>query len=417
MVHIPIPVPRLCLSLEFDIEKSEERPSNERHDAAIKEAARTVDSFIHFSQHGVTPDAFSAKVVDGADIDPDRQLSFASAHNAPFDPKFHVASGGPAIRYEFIYSDHHPNDSPDKPSKLFLRIVTSFGKPEETIDGVLATRIGLTALEILQGNEVHPTIFPKHKPVPFGMRQYFNFIRHCTLTDLLAIPIGYMQFYLLGILEKMGIRKESNIFRVNSIASLLKFHESKHSLESAKYKLYRSDSKGAFKVFLSMVEKWTKRLGLDSYYLLLNVSPLAAAAITYNIKDITNVKARYRCAFVPEGPPPGEDIWAALNFITASKILVNNYGVHKHNFSAKPVSYLWDWLHIRSSFNTAACITINGVFMACYRGLEPSMELLEVPTETFPTSPTRATANITWNKIMNREKINESPVDSVKKAE
>ena len=265
MVHIPIPVPRLCLSLEFDIEKSKERPSNERHDAAIKEAARTVDSFINFSQHGVTPDAFSAKVVDGTDIDPDRQLSFASAHNAPFDPKFHVASGGPAIRYEFVYSDRHPNDSPDKPSKLFLRIVTSFGKPEETIDGVLATRIGLTALEILQGNEVHPTIFPKHKPVPFGMRQVFNFFYHNILNGLLAIPVGYMQFYLFSILEKLGVKKESNDFRVNSSATLLKFHDSKYSLESAKYELFRSDSKDAFKIFISVAEEWTKRLGLKGY--------------------------------------------------------------------------------------------------------------------------------------------------------
>ena len=400
MVHIPIPVPRLCLSLEFDIEKSEERPSNERHDAAIKEAARTVDSFINFSQHGVTPDAFSAKVVDGADIDPDRQLSFASAHNAPFDPNFHVASGGPAIRYEFVYSDHHPNDSPDKPSKLFLRIVTSFGKPEETIDGVLATRIGLTALEILQGNEVHPTIFPKHKPVPFGMRQVFNFFYHNILNGLLAIPVGYIQFYLFSILEKLGVKKESNDFRVNSSATLLKFHDSKYSLESAKYELFRSDSKDAFKIFISVAEEWTKRLGLKGYFFLLNVSPLAAPAITYNIRDIINVETRYRSAFAPAGPPPGEDVWPIVNFAVASKIAINNYGAHKHNFSAKPVSFLWDWLHIRNSVHLAACITINGVFMACFRGLEPSFELLEVPKETFSTPPTKAIANTTWNKTM-----------------
>ena len=401
MVTIPIPVPRLCLSLEFDIEKSGERPSNDRHDAAIKEAARVVDGFISFSKYGVTPDAFIAKVIDGNDVDPDRQLSFNAVHNAPFDPSFHVASGGPAIRYEFVYSDKHPNDSPEIPSKLFLRIVTSFGKPEETIDGVLATRIGLTAMEILQGNEIHPTIFPKHPPVPFGMRQVFNFFHHNILNGVLAIPIGYLQLYLFSLLEKLGLKKEDNLFRVNNTVLLLKFHASKHSLDSATYHIYRSDSpKNAFKAFLSVAEKWTKRLGLDGYFYLLNVSPMAAPSITYNIQDISKIEARYRGAFAPTGPPPGADLWPIINIALASKIVVNNYGVHKHNFSAKPVSFLWDWLHVRNTTNAAVCITINGVFISCFRGLEQSFALLDIPVETFPNPPTKATANTAWNKIM-----------------
>ena len=400
MVRIPIPVPRLCLTLEFDIEKSGERPSNDRHDAAIKQAARVVDGFISFSKHGVTPEAFSAKAIDGSDIDPDRELSFTAAHNAPFDPNFHVAYGGPAIRYEFMYSGNYANDSPHAPSKLFLRIVTSFGKPEETIDGVLATRIGLTAMEILEGNEVHPTIFPKHPPVPFGIRQAFNFFHHNVLNGLLAIPIGYLQFYLFSILEAIGFTREQNIFRVNNTVSLLKFHASKHCNDRAKYNIYRSDSKSAFKDFLSVTEKWTKRLGLDGYFYLLNLSPLAAPAMTYNIQDIANVEARYRGAFAPAGPPPGEEIWPIMNLAVASKTVVNNYGMHKHNFSAKPVCFAWDWLHIRNTANVAACITINGVFISCFRGLEQSLELLVIPKESFPTPPTKATANTTWNKIM-----------------
>ena len=402
MVHIsiPLPAPRLCLSLEFEIEKSDKRPSNDRHDAAIKEAARAVDGFISFSKYGVTSDAFSARVVDSSDIDPDRQLSFTAAHNAPFDPNFHVAYGGPAIRYEFIYADRHPNDPANTRSKLFLRIVTSFGKPEETIDGVLATRIALTAMEILEGNRIHPTVFPKHPPVQFGIRQGLNFFYHNVLHGLLAIPIGYLQLYMFSILESMGVKKENNIFRVNNSVSLLKFHASKHSLDSAKYNVYRSDSKGAFKEFLSVTEKWTKNLGLDGYFYLLNLSPLVAPAMTYNIQDISNIEARYRGTFAPAGSPPGEDVWSIMNFAIASKIVINNYGIHKHNFSAKPVSFLWDWLHVRNTANVAACITINGVFMSCFRGLEQSLELLDIPKVTFPTPPTKATANTTWNKIM-----------------
>ena len=60
------------------------------------------------SLHGAIPDAFSAKGIDGSDIDPDWQLSFTAAQNAPLDPNFH---GGPAIRYEFIYANRHPNDT------------------------------------------------------------------------------------------------------------------------------------------------------------------------------------------------------------------------------------------------------------------------------------------------------------------
>jgi hypothetical protein len=220
------------------------------------------------------------------------------------------------------------------------------------------------------------------------------------LNGLLAIPIGYFWFYLLGILETLGVTKEDNIFRVNNTVSLLKFHSSKHNSDSAKYNIYRSSSKDAFKVFLTVTEKWTKRLGLNGYFYLLNLSPLAAPAITYNIQDIAHIETRYRGAFAPAGPPPGEEVWPIMNLAVASKIVVNNYGVHKHNFSAIPVSFLWDWLHIRNTANVAACITINGVFMACFRSLEQSLEYLDVPKETFSTPPTKAVANTTWKKVM-----------------
>lgn len=404
MVHIPTPVPRLCLTFEFDIDGTKVRPSNEQHDVAIKEAAKAVDNFIHFSQHGVTPDAFAAKVMDGTTIDPDRQLRFTSAHNAPFDPNFHVAYGGPAIRYEFIYSDIHPMDSQtttsNKTSKLFLRIVTSFGKPEETIDGVLATRIGLTALEILEGNEVHPTIFPRHPPAPIGLRMISKFLYHNVMNGLLAIPYGYMMLYMYTLLDKMGVKKEDNMFRVNSVVSLLKFHDSPNSNESARYQLYRTETKGAFRTFLTIVEEWTQRLGLDGYFYLVNVSPFAAPAITYNIQDISNIERRNRNTFAPPGPPPGEDIWKTMNYTVASKMVINNYGAHKHNFSAKPISFLWDWLDVRNSAHLSACITINGVLLTCFRGLESSFDLLSVPEETFASPPTKAIANTTWRKTM-----------------
>jgi hypothetical protein len=397
MVKIPIPVPRLCLSFEFDIETSE-HPSTDQHDAAIKKAARVLDDFIGFSKHGVTADAFSAKAIDGDTLDPDRQLTLAVAHNSPFDPNFHVAIGGPAIRYEFIYSDKRDSSHPC--SKLFMRIVTSFGKPNETIDGVLATRVGLTAIEILQGNEVNPTIFPQYPPLKIGMRHIGNFFNHIILHGILAIPLGYVSMYLQIILERLGAKDMPDVTRVNDVVSMLRFHSTKQGSEPASYQLYRSDTKGAYKVFLNIVEKWKNSLGLDGYFYLVNFSPMAAPAITYNIHDIYDIKARYRGAFAPAGPPPGEDIWPVANFTFANLMVANNYGVHKHNFAVKPVSFIWDWLHVRNTINLAACITINGVFMCCFRGLASSFQSLEIPDDLFPTPVTKAASNISWKATM-----------------
>jgi hypothetical protein len=400
MVKIPLPVPRLCLCFEFDIESIEKRSSNAEHDAAIKQAACTVDGFIDFSKFGVTANAFRAKVIDGKAINPDGELTLKAIHNAPFDPNFHVAHGGPAIRYEFTYSNIDTKNTADNSSKLFLRIVTSFGKPEETIDGVLATRIGLTAIEILQGNEVYQTIFPRHPPLTFGYRQRFNNFIHNVLNGKLAIPLGYIQLYLYTLLEQLGMKQQADIYKVNNTVSLLKFHSTNHSNDAAKYRLYRSDAKDAFKKFLNVVEKWTKNVGFNGYFYLINMSPFAAPAITYNINDLANVKTRYHNAFAPAGPPPGEDIWKIMNFSIVSKTVINNYGNHKHNFTAKPVSFIWDWLHLRNTALLAACITINGVFLSCFRGLESSLEQLEVPKETFPFPPAESIANITWNETM-----------------
>ena len=119
-----------------------------------------------------------------------------------------------------------------------------------------------------------------------------------------------------------------------------------------------------------------------------------------NIYDISNIKERYRHAIAPAGPPPGADIWPIMNFVVAKKIGIVNYGVHKHNFTAKPVSFMWDWLHIRNSINLAAGITINGVLMVFFRGLPNSLKLLSVPDDVFSEPMALATPNVSWNKTM-----------------
>jgi hypothetical protein len=260
----------------------------------------------------------------------------------------------------------------------------------------------LTALEILQGNEVHPTIFPKHPPVHFGIRQIMNFFNTVVLNGMCAIPIAYVQLYWSRLCDTLVGTKQSSVTPVNSAVSLLKFHGSQLSLDKiAQYSLYRSENKNAFKVFLKVAEEWTQRLGLNGYFYLVNVSPMAAPATTRRIQDIVKVEKRYHGAFAPAGPPPGEDIWPVMNFSIARKMVLNNYGVHEHNLGTmKPVAFIWDWLDVRNSAHLALCITINGVCMTCFRGLDSSLMLLDVPESTFPTPPIKATANTTWNTTM-----------------
>jgi hypothetical protein len=207
-----------------------------------------------------------------------------------------------------------------------------------------------------------------------------------------------MYFYI--IFGRLGIKKIVDVTRVNDAASMLRFHSSKYVSEVASYRMYRSNDKGSYKVFLEIVDKWAKRLGLDGYFYLLNFSPFAAPAITNNIHDLCNVQARYRGAFAPAGPPPDGDQWIVVNFAVASKFAVNNYGVHRYNFSVVPVSFIWDWLHVRNTINIAVCITINGVFLCCFRGLKSSLQVLDVSKEIFSCPVTMATANISWKATM-----------------
>jgi hypothetical protein len=396
MVHIPAPVPRLCLSYEFDIATTKHE-SVAQHDAAIKKAAQIVDDITSFSKYGVTAEAFSAKVINGKTIDPDHQLTLNKVHNSPFDPNFHVPKGGPAVRYEFIYADKMDASTSDK---LFIRIVTSFGKVEEVIDGVLATRIALTAMEILEGNETHPTIFPQLPPLHFGFRHILNFLYHNVLNGILTIPFAYLWMYIYISLETVGLKGKPNLLRVNDAVSLLRFHSSEYKDEVATYHMYRSDEKGAYKTFIAMAEQWKKNLGYDAYFHIVNFSPFSSPAITYNIQDVCNKKDRYKGILVPPGPPADEDIWFIINYATAKKMVLNNYGNHKHNFSAKPVNFLWDWLHVRSTGHVCCSISINGVFLGCFRGLESSFQHLSIPEETFPSPATAAKANVAWRTFM-----------------
>ena len=171
-------------------------------------------------------------------------------------------------------------------------------------------------------------------------------------------------------------------------------------MEPARYQLYRSNDTNAFQSFLCINEQWAKSLGLYGYFYLLNVAPLTSPSMTWNIQDITKLEKRYQGVFAPTGPPPSGDIWNVINFALARKCMVNNYGNHKHNFTVTPVSFIWDWLHIRNSFHVAACISINGVFLCCFRGLSTSFDSLDIAKDIFPDPVQNASANVTWDTKM-----------------
>jgi hypothetical protein len=385
MYKVSLPAPRLCLSFEFELDKPLLNPSTEVHDAACKQAAAALATFADTQiQDAKDPSAaFSARAVSSQD------LSLNKVRNYPFDPDFHVANGGPAVRYEFFYDKELP--------KMFFRVVTAFGDLDETVDGVFASRVGLHTMEILQGNEMKKSIFPKHPTFTYGFRHGVNFIQHAVLGGLPFM--GYFKMYLSIFLEKLRLKeKPQDMTRVNDVASLLRFQDTEEASDPAMYQSFRSDV-GSFKPFLNLVEKWRKALGKTSFFYLINFSPRVAPGVTTNIRDIGSLEGRYRGAFASPGSPPGEDIWLAQNIMLARMIFVNNYGKHEHNFTAKPVAFVWDWLHVANSHVGAGCITINGVFLSWFRGMPSSHKAVNF-AEVLGAPVAESMQNQSWNETM-----------------
>jgi hypothetical protein len=389
MYKVSLPAPRLCLSFEFELEKPLLNPSTEVHDAACKQAAAMLAKFADTQiEDAKDPSAaFSARVVSS------RDLSLNKVRNYPFDPDFHVADGGPAVRYEFFYDKDLP--------KMFFRVVTTFGDPTETVDGVFATRVGLHTMEILQGNEMNKSIFPKHPPFTFGFRHNVNFIQQAVLGGLPFV--GYFKMYLCIFLEKLRLKaKPQDLTRVNDTASLFRFQDTDQASDPAMYRSFRSGV-GSFKPWLNLVEEWRKALGKKSYFYLINFSPRVAPGITTNIHDIGSLEGRYRGAFASPGSPPGDDIWVVQNLMLASMIFINNYGKHQHNFTAKPVAFVWDWLHLANSHVGAGCISINGVFLSWFRGMPSSHKAVDF-AEVLGAPVAETMQNQAWNKTMRPSK-------------
>ena len=131
---------------------------------------------------------------------------------------------------------------------------------------------------------------------------------------------------------------------------------------------------------------WRAAVGFVGYHYLINFAPLVAPGITTRIAHVRSQTDRYAGAFAPPGAAPPPPLWRLNNPWLAKLIFINNYGVHKHNFKATPVAYVWDWLELAAPIAGAGCITINGVFMCWVRLPHPPPH--HSPNETLSISLT-----------------------------
>lgn len=394
-----LPASRLALTFAFDLDEIVTSPSSSVHDAACKKAAAHLSSLHRVKNpcdckfSGDRPSPFQARALIG------RGLTLQQVHHSPFDPAFHVANGGPAIRFEFWYDQEEP--------KMFLRVVTGFGTFAQTIDGVLAARIGFHTIEVLEGQTMRDPIFPKPPPLHYGLRQQINFIRQVYGTQVFMF-LANLWFQLQVCLQRIiGWNSETaDPTRVTNILSYIRFYRSKQASDTTTYSLYHPDPKiflpkYAFRLYLECVEAWRKTLGLNGFFYLCNFSPLVAAGTTTRIQDVASVSLRYKGVFDPITPPPPPFVWKVANSLISDKIIINNYGRHDHNFKARPSAFVWDWLHLASALHGTGCISINGVFLCWFRGMRNDHKCITLGIGNALGEPvTLLNQNVSWFPTM-----------------
>jgi hypothetical protein len=375
-VFTKLPSNRLCLVYEFDIPELVVSPSESEHDVAVQKAATATGKVA----------ATSVRATAYIRSNP----SISSVQHEPFDPTFHVANGGPAARFEFVYDDKHP--------KMFVRIVTSLGDTAEMIiDGVLATRIALHTMELLEGNEMSKSIFPEAAPLHYSWRHRVNFFQEIfgTKARVIFAEIHMWIAKRCSFFMDSTLSPSRDVTEVNDAVSLFQFYESMYADQPASYKLYRPELIG-FKGFVGLLEEWRREQDMWGFFYLINFSPKVAAGSSSRVQDITSLSARYRGAFVPPGAGPPPFLWELENPRLSRQIFVNNYGRHQHHFQAKPVAYVWDWLEMAAPLKGCGCITINGVFLCWNRGMPSALDESKNPFTRECGEPIATTQNQEW---------------------
>jgi hypothetical protein len=363
-------------------------PSSEAHELAAKKAAR---------ETGIVPECtVKARVVDRTMLS---LYTLENVHHLPFDKDFHVSNGGPAVQLEFVYDDF---------KKMFIRIVCSLGDgPDAILDGVTVSRLAFHTMEILENQELKVDVkYWNNKPPPlvFGKRQQWNDIRETNIAYLFIFIAKIRLFleWMRELLFKNFVKIDFDKHIVNNPYSLFHFYQNeKHKYSQAHYHAFCPGGNEGFKDFLRLVEKWKQSIESTGFFYLMNFSPEVACGLTKNIQDIRNRETRYKHAFIPAGPGPPPPVWGSyFNALLSRKIIINNYGIHNHTFSAKPFAFIWDWLELAAPLHVCGCITINETFLSCTRGLPASLERNNAMVEEFGPPAAVTTQNPFWFEQM-----------------
>ncbi|CAE8621306.1 unnamed protein product [Polarella glacialis] len=179
-------------------------------------------------------------------------------------------------------------------------------------------------------------------PMRFGLRQQMNFAREILPGTHFRILIAWISMLLDRVL---GTKPPSDVTLVHDAKTLFRYYESPHADDLGEFIVFRpavqpQESEKLFRKFLRIVDIWSRARKLVGYYFLMSFSPYVAPCVTTDINDMCDVKARYRAAFARPGPVPPPPAFVICNPQWARLLLINNYGVHTHDFKAKPVAFV-----------------------------------------------------------------------------
>eukprot|EP00965_Chrysotila_dentata_P162001 5349444-Pleurochrysis_carterae.AAC.2 len=283
-----------------------------------------------------------------------------------------------------------------------LRVVTSLGEDKASIvDGVTACRLAFHTMEVLDGKALNmdspANRVGKIPPFKYGWSHYLNFMREVIPGTLLRIAGAYLSMYVDWLL---GAQPPSDPTLVNDAKSMFQFYESSHASDSAVTQAFQQDtSLKPFRSFLSLLDRFHKARNLKRYFYLSNFSPLVAAGMCEKIQDIASIKLRYANIFDAPGAGPAPKLWILGNPMHSRSLFVNNYGIHKHNFSAKPVAFMWDWLEMAAPIHGAGCMTLNDTFL-CWVRCMPSAHKFSPMREAFGDPVAQVPQNTSWFATM-----------------
>ena len=295
-----------------------------------------------------------------------------------------------------------------------MRVLVSLAK----CDGVTALRIGLHAMELLEGGPndgkiSSPGGFAAPPPIRPGLRHALNFAN--MLRRTLSSIVAASAFKLgdpLGANKLIGA-KEGVIVPTTARSTIAYWAQEKPAPTSfALYAAASPKSKKAneggetvkpYRAFLSAIENWRVKLGLRACFVLVNQRPLVVPTEVRKVTDIADdrdFRVRYAGAFGGPEAPPGDDVWPLNNFYMANVVFVNNYGRHARTFKAKATAFKWGWIGMGAHVWGGGCVEINGRFLAWVRGTREGIDACEDELAGAVGAKKEALTQARWDVIV-----------------